>query len=203
MCAVISIPMPRSPSLVLAAALAAAALAVTPARAQSNPGAQGQLGPPPGTAAAPAPNPPPGYAPSQPLRRRKGLMIGGIATLGGTYLLSVLVGVEVATGSSNGQGVACPSCQPVGQRLLIPIVGPWLGFPYTDSGGKALLTLLGLAQATGVVLSIVGISQFRTDAPPAGEPDPAQQRQWGSSGSVSFGVLPTQNGAFGFASARF
>ncbi len=170
--------MPRSPSLVLAAVLVATL---------ASPTVRGEMSPAP---------PPPAYGsqagqrdPAPQVRRRKALMIGGLATLSATYLLTVLVVINSST-STNGMTNECADC-PARPRLLIPIVGPWLAMPYGSGSDTTLFTVLGLAQATAVVMSIVGISQFVADAPTRANP------------KVSFGLLPARDGAFGFASARF
>jgi len=182
--------MPRPP-LVLAAVLVAT-LASPIARAESYPPAP--IYQP--LAAAYPPGPPPAYGsqagqrdPAPRVPRRKALMITGLATLSVTYLLTVLVVVN-SSGSTNGMTSECADC-PARPRLLVPIVGPWLAMPYGSGSDTTLFTVLGLAQATGVVLSIIGISQFVADAPTRSKPQ------------VSFGLLPARDGAFGFASARF
>jgi hypothetical protein len=115
-------------------------------------------------------------------------MIGGLTTLGGAYLLTVLVVLESLGGGSNGMVSACGDECKARPRLMVPIVGPWLAMPYAVRDDTTLFTLLGLAQAAGVAISIIGISRFVADAPTP---------------RVSLGVLPVSDGAFGFASARF
>jgi hypothetical protein len=181
--------MPRSPSLVLAAVLVATL---------ASPNVRGELNPPPPPGGAYPPGPPPPAHGS----RRKGLMIGGLATLTGTYLLTVLL-VLNSTGSTNGMVSGCLDCK-ARPRLLVPIAGPWLAMPYAVGNDKTLFTVLGLAQATGAVLSTVGIWQFAASGPTADEGAPAQgPRQSRSNRQVSFGLLPVRDGAFGFASAQF
>jgi hypothetical protein len=198
--------MHRSPSLPLAAVLLVAL---------ASPAVRGEVTPlPPAPPPVTAPDVPPphapqiGYAPAPiPAQRprRKTLMIGGLATFGAGYLLSLLAAMDAVDHSTNGMTAACSSCK-AGPRLLIPIAGPWLAMPYANTGrdDQTLYALLGLAQATGVVLAIIGISQFVADAPRTNEgaPVPAP-RQSRSSGGMTFGLLPTRDGAFGFASARF
>ena len=183
--------MPRPPSLVLAAVLIAA-LASPTARGESYPPAP--IYQP--LAAAYPPEPPPAYGsqagqrdPAPQVRRRKGLMIGGLATLSATYLLTVLVVVNSMSPTNGMVDVCADECK-ARPRLMVPIVGPWLAMPYGEND-KPLFAVLGLLQATGVVLSIVGISQFVANAPSRANP------------RVSFGLLPARDGAFGFASARF
>lgn len=96
-----------------------------------------------------------------PRRRRKiGLMIGGLATLGGSYLFTAAVGSSMLDGRSTEPGTVCTNCDEVGPKLFVPVAGPWLAMGDTDDDGKAVLALLGVAQLTGVVLSIVGTSVF-------------------------------------------
>jgi hypothetical protein len=129
-------------------------------------------------------------------------MIGGLTTLGATYLLTVLVVVN-SMSATNGMTSACLDC-PARPRLLVPIVGPWLAMPYGVRDDTTLFAVLGLAQAAGVVLSIVGISRFVSDAPTADDGAPSQRsRPARSTPQVGFGLLPVRDGAFGFATALF
>ena len=127
-------------------------------------------------------------APAPPAPRRKALMIGGLATVAGTYLLTVLVVLDSLRPTNGMVSVCADECK-ARPRLMIPIVGPWLAMPYAGHNDAPLFTVLGLAQAAGVAMSIIGISRFVADAP---------------AHRVSVGVLPmSDGGAFGFASARF
>jgi len=114
-------------------------------------------------------------------------MIGGLATVAGTYLLTVLVVLD-SLRPTNGMVSVCGDECKARPRLMIPIAGPWLAMPYAGHDDVALFTVLGLAQAAGVAMSIIGISRFVADAPPR---------------RMTVGVLPMSDGAFGFASARF
>jgi hypothetical protein len=90
--------------------------------------------------------------------------------------------------------------------MLIPVLGPWLALPDFYGNGTVIAALLGTAQAAGLVTAIVG-GAIAAQPPSTDEPDrarsphPAGKGQ--SSSSVSFGVSPTRDGAFGFASGRF
>ena len=183
--------MPRSPSLVLTGFLVATLASST---------VRGGWSQPPGApSAAPSPlAPETGAAGGEqtagllqqqtPAPRRKGLMIGGLTTLGVTYLVTVLVVLRDLGGGTNGMTYACGDECKARPRLMVPILGPWLAMPYAGQHNAPMFTFLGLAQAAGVVLSIVGISRFVSDAP---------------THRVSVGVLPVSDGAFGFATARF
>ncbi len=95
----------------------------------------------PALAAPPAPVQPleayrPGYPapsysmppiPPEPTPRKKGMLVAGLSTFGGSFLFSVLFGFELY--ESNSRDSACPSCRRAGKRLLIPLVGPWLAMP--------------------------------------------------------------------------
>ncbi|HEY5451039.1 MAG TPA: hypothetical protein VIQ54_19930 [Polyangia bacterium] len=115
-------------------------------------------------------------------------MIGGLTTLGVTYLVTVLVVLRDLGGGTNGMTSACGDDCKARPRLMVPIVGPWLAMPYAGQHHAPMFTFLGLAQAAAVTASIVGISRFVADAPTP---------------RVSVGVLPVSDGAFGFATARF
>ena len=129
--------------------------------------------PPP--AGYPQQQPPPGYpqatpqptyyqVPDAPPPRRKGrsvgLMIAGLATLGGSYLFTLAVGLQLSSEDDLGPYEVCLNCDK-GDLLYIPIIGPWLFLDYADgTDGKVLTAIMGIAQATGVVLTIFGISKF-------------------------------------------
>ncbi len=154
--------------------------------------------PPPPAARYPSNRPSyPPEVPEEPERpaRKKGLMIAGLATLGGTYLFSALVGVELLSYEDSHPGEICLNCNSTGKALLVPIAGPWIALPDANShsGGKVVCALLGLAQATGVVLSIVGISRYVS----SGKPEAS------ASSGVMVGVVPTQGGAFGSVGSVF
>jgi hypothetical protein len=155
----------------------------------------------------PPPPPPPQYqyprqaqpydyesAPEPPRKRRSaGLMIAGLATLGGSYLFSVLVGLELAKADSD-PGTICTNCDKA-DLFYIPIAGPWLFLPDADgSDGKIIAGIMGLAQATGVVLSIVGIAKFAS----SGEPDANAQAP-----RLTLGLAPTPSGAHARLNMQF
>jgi hypothetical protein len=133
-------------------------------------------------------------------------MYGGLGLLAGSYLVTALLGVGVLTGPSDMSGgrlIACMNCRSAGPRMMIPLAGPWLALPDISGGGQILLVLLGVAQTAGLAVTIGGIVKA-SSPPPVDEPEPEPRpRQARSNGPLSFGLLPTQNGAFGFASGRF
>lgn len=121
-------------------------------------------------------------------------MIAGLATLGGSYALTALVGLQLASGETTNPGEYCTNCDS-GTLLLIPLAGPWIFLPEADGGGgKALSAILGVAQATGLVLSIWGIAKFM-DSAPADEAH-AMPR-------LMVGVAPTPHGAHASMHLRF
>jgi hypothetical protein len=101
-----------------------------------------------------------GYRPES--RIRKGLVIGGAVTLGVSYALVAMVGVESPSSDEN-------------RWLLVPVVGPFITMALHDHSCKnqdhecdlqgvgdffadVLLTADGLAQATGAALLTVGLA---------------------------------------------
>jgi len=117
------------------------------------------------------------------------LMIVGLAVLGAGYLGSV------ATLAVNENVFD--------EKLIIPLAGPWLSLNDADraqtsdaekSVSKFVLVYQGLLQGVGLVLSIIGISQYIASAPPDGQAPPR---------NVSFQLVPTPGGAFGGLTARF
>lgn len=167
-------------SLVLLGALATLAAPSRMARADAAPALQ---------PAAPA-------APSHGARhRRTGLIVGGAVTWTVTYAIGVLAAVRTAGSYNTCTG--SPACtapgNPEAGDLLIPVAGPWIaiGAQPRDAG---LLAVLGLGQAVGATLLTVGIVGRSDDVAPSEEPR--------ARGFVSFGVLPTREGGYGFLSGR-
>lgn len=94
-------------------------------------------------------------------RPRRGLMIGGLATFGGGWLFSALVGLLMLSGEGTDEGEVCINCDDVGPMLLIPLVGPFLAIPDADgTDGKVVAGLLGGVQVLGVILAAVGIGIY-------------------------------------------
>ena len=139
-------------------------------------------------------------------RKHVGLLIGGLITLGASYGLTAAVGFQLmsnsSTSSSSGSSI-CTNCDTVGGRLLIPVAGPWAALPASAADGKPILVGLGIVQAVGLVMTIVGAARLNDDtsaddtsAPDHRPPPP----QWRANGRVSFLVVPSRDGAFGFLS---
>jgi hypothetical protein len=167
-------------SLVLLGVLVTVTVSSVPARAD------------PGPASVPAAQTTPA-GPTHGLRhRRKGLIAGGLITWGLTYGLSVLAVVSTQGSYNACQGCTVPPDYEA-RDVLIPVVGPWIaiGARPSDAG---LLAVLGLGQAAGLTLFTVGMVGRTDDGPPVDE------RR--AHAFVSFGVLPTRDGAYGFLSGR-
>ncbi|MDP1825005.1 MAG: hypothetical protein Q8L48_17240 [Archangium sp.] len=111
-------------------------------------------------------------APKAPAARkvRRGLLIGGIASLGTLYLGSVVVaGFSVLIAGS--LPVIPPERSPL-VTLFIPIAGPFaaLGNPRNQNPvGVALLVANGLAQLAGATLIVLGL---------VGDEEPAKAAAW-------------------------
>jgi hypothetical protein len=132
-----------------------------------------------------------------------------LATLGISYTLSAAAGIAALESGSGGtlcntnNGTCVGTSSPEGRALLIPVVGPWLAM--RNIREVPILAFLGIAQATGVALTIAGIVRYSADGADAralGETAGARRAQSLPSGFISFGVLPTRDGAFGFLSGR-
>lgn len=139
--------------------------------------------------------------------RRTGLLIGGLLTFGVSYTVSAMAGIAALSHDSGtlcnlNTGTCSSAIDPQGRDLLIPVLGPWMAM--NNVREVPLLALLGLAQATGLALTVAGVARYSADGPPAeasGEAGPRRARSQ-PRGFVSFGVLPTRDGAFGFLSGR-
>ena len=137
-----------------------------------------------------------------------GLLIGGLVTLGASYGLSAGVGLQLMAMASNGSSGAtvCTNCQSAGERLLIPVVGPWAALPGSPPKGKAMLAVLGVAQAAGLIMTISGAGRLRDDVvanDPSDPRDRKQPPQWRSNGRLSVLLLPGRDGAAGVLSGSF
>jgi hypothetical protein len=166
--------------------------------------------PPPGYQPPPPGYQQPGYPPqpyaapqrldsqgrARPPRRPKGLLIAGPIVFAATYGFTALVGLQMMNGDVNAEpGTYCVNCDTVGPRLLIPIIGPWLAMPEADGDdGKAVTAILGIAQATGVLLTIIGISRYV-----ASGKETATARR----GGVNFAFVPSSGGGFGLLGGSF
>lgn len=155
----------------------------------------GEAGPtqaPPPAATAPVTTPPaPGPTEEElerkrTLQKKKGLMIGGWTTLGVTYGTALTVGViaiDTAKGDSDRRRW--------GRRMAIPIGGPFAAaFVSKTASGTLFTVLTGAAQATGLVLGVVGTVLYTKER--------SKQRQ------MAFSVLPNRDGGVNVgASWRF
>lgn len=104
------------------------------------------------------PVPPPRAYPARPRKdpdRVSGIafLSSGLALFGSTYLASSLIGVA----SIDLENDDTRRSRAYGNRMLIPVVGPWIAAPKAGSATGAWFTgLLGVAQAAGVALTTVG-----------------------------------------------
>ena len=132
-----------------------------------------------------------------------------MATLGVSYTLSAMAGIDSLSSYNGGtvcninNGACVGTGNPAGRDLLIPVLGPWLAM--RDVREVPVLALLGIAQATGVALTLAGIVRYSADGAAAEAPGEAagvRRARSQLSGFISFGMLPTRDGAFGFLSGR-
>jgi hypothetical protein len=131
-------------------------------------------------------------------------MIGGLSTLGGSYLFTAAVGLQMLNWEKNhpNSNQTCLNCDSVGSALLVPIVGPWLAMKDADQDSTSIgvCAVLGLAQATGVVLSIIGIQRYMDSAPPEAQTTPVSKRLT----DMHVGFAPVRGGgAMGALGASF
>jgi hypothetical protein len=83
-------------------------------------------------------------------------MIGGIATLGASYLVGALAGAITIDQSRS----ECVDCKDVAPWLFVPVVGPFVGATQT-SGGAGVLVLLGVVELVGAGLMTGGIIRYK------------------------------------------
>ena len=112
---------------------------------------------PPPPEVQPPPPPPPAY-PARPRRdpdRSSGIafLASGLALFGSTYLSSTLIGAAVMDLDDD----EAARRRAFGNRMFVPVIGPWMAVPKAGSATGAWFTgLLGVAQAAGVALTTVG-----------------------------------------------
>jgi hypothetical protein len=129
-----------------------------------------------------------------------GLVIGGLVTLGASYGISAVAGLQLRSEDY------CSNCQSTGGWLLVPVVGPWAAIRSSGSDGKPLLAVLGVVQALGVVMAIVGASRLddgvvAADARDPRDRKPPPRRQ--SNVRLGLLVVPTRDGAAVMVSGSF
>jgi hypothetical protein len=132
-----------------------------------------------------------------------------VAIFGLSYALSAAA-IDALGASSgtvcNADGACVGTGDPLARDLLVPVVGPWLAMgSANDVREIPILAFLGIAQATGAALTIAGIMRYSADGAAAEAPREAagaRRAQPRPRGIVSFCVLPTRDGAFGFLSGR-
>ncbi|MFT3927199.1 MAG: hypothetical protein QM778_31930 [Myxococcales bacterium] len=108
--------------------------------------------PPPGTVLTT-----PGQLPARPPRISRGLMIGGIVTLGTSYLIAALTGAILL----DIEKETCRNCQQVGAFMFIPVFGPFLAIgPAQHAPGW--LALYGAIELGGAVMMVAGIVKYTT-----------------------------------------
>jgi hypothetical protein len=91
-------------------------------------------------------------------------MIGGIVTLGSTYLLNMLTGAILLDIKRD----TCRNCQQVGGLMFVPGIGPLLAIePAVHAEGW--LALYGAVHAAGAVMMIAGIIKYRKSKRAAAE----------------------------------
>lgn len=125
---------------------------------------------------------PPGYRLEE--RAHRGLVIAGAATLGGLWLLSVLVASAV---DSLNRGYTGDSTS-VAWPLYIPVFGPFIGLGVFDgrsNSGTLILVIDGLGQAGGAAMLIGGALTKQKRLVRTAEDKP------------TFTVLPTRMGTHG------
>ena len=165
------------------------------------PPAYGQPVPPPAYG-QPIPPPPPQPVRYEYRRPNKGLLIAGIAILGGSYMLTALPTALWNALDQDLSSAASTSKHGTYWPLYIPVIGPWIELSYLSSNpyysGWAVLpaipcVLSGLIQGTGLALTIAGAVTGRR-VPVYDTPGP----------SISFApiALPGGGGGLG-ASGRF
>jgi hypothetical protein len=83
-------------------------------------------------------------------------MIGGIVTLGLSYLPGMLAGAILLDVRES----KCDQCSTIGGYLFIPAIGPFLAIGHAEHA-RGLLAFYGVVQLTGAIMTVAGIMKFR------------------------------------------
>lgn len=129
-------------------------------------------------------------------RRRGGVaaVAGGLSLFGVFYIISAISGLAVHDAGKkklDDPDTADRGEDQIrgGRRLLIPLVGPWVAFPYLTTDGKEGAAILGSFQLFGALSAIAGAVLIGTDN--RLRRSAGLSRRWLVSGSVG----PRQAGA--------
>lgn len=135
------------------------------------PGYQAQPYPPPGYQAQPYPQaygqpmPPPPPVRYEYRRPNRGMLIAGIAILGGSYFLTAVPAALWNAADNGVSSLSGTATHGTYWPLYVPVFGPWIELRYLNTNpyydGWSVLAsipcvLSGLAQATGLALTIAG-----------------------------------------------
>jgi len=127
----------------------------------------------------------------RPPRKKKGLMIAGIATFGGGYLFSALVGYLAYTEATVPEGQTCLNCEDTGKRMFIPVVGPFLAIEYADgTDGRVVSGIMGAIQVIGLGLTAWGVVLYVN----SGEPEEEVEETPPAMARLRLGAAPTEGG---------
>jgi hypothetical protein len=89
-------------------------------------------------------------------RRRKGLIIGGAATLGATYGVTAFTGMLAIAFRPINRSAPDPT------PFFIPVVGPFVAIAQSkDSTGDFGLVAIGLGQTAGAIMLVYGLTHSR------------------------------------------
>ncbi|MBL8942747.1 MAG: hypothetical protein JNK45_06360 [Myxococcales bacterium] len=126
--------------------------------------------PAPVVQSSPVPPPRPIGPPPPPVRVTEGndLIAAGLASFGGFYFFTSLAGAVIIdkardrkTDAYTGEKQELDTRRlNYGRALLVPVAGPFIGLAYTSSAKERwAAALTGAVQVTGVVLTMVGLTQ--------------------------------------------
>lgn len=90
------------------------------------------------------------------MSRARSLRAAGWATLGGTYGFSALIGTIALDSAGSNRG------RRYGAWMTLPVAGPFVSAFHTRTATGALVTTsLGVAQAAGLAMALIGGSRYR------------------------------------------
>jgi hypothetical protein len=100
---------------------------------------------------------------ARPGHKRKGALISGVVLFGVSYGAAAFAGYKL--GQSCGQSNAFNECSTVSRNMYIPIAGPFMNLEHAERPtDKLAMAFTGGAEATGLLLAVVGAILFHRDS---------------------------------------
>ncbi|MFO8074145.1 MAG: hypothetical protein R6V85_19975 [Polyangia bacterium] len=116
-----------------------------------------------------------------------------MATFGGGYVFSALVGFLLYTEATVPENQTCLNCQTAGKRMFIPVAGPFMAIPVADGlDGRIVSGVMGTVQVVGLLLTAAGAIVYGV----SGNPEHAREQSADRPmlARLRLGAAPTPDG---------